>query len=351
MQTVIRKVYLSIMVFILCMITLVTVTFAWVGFLSTSSFDTFEVNIQSSNLKEYGIEISLDGKNFTTEIETIDIEKQILLNCGYTEEQLTTKINVDRYFKKLVLEQCTTKPNYDNNTLSDFTNFKGAVTNKLFKFDIYFSGYKVYETESISDFKIDVFLQGDVLEGTIGTYQLFNDFTYPSDFINPIGNVHANHKISKMTVDSSTACRVAFQKYEVVEKYKPELYTSDSEITDLIIYQGGQQYPNYDENGVYNFGGILDTNYNLALAEHNNYFNENLTVPAWALERASRELEIKPENSRIIDSSIPKEQVGIDQMMKVTVYFWFEGWDSDCYFAIDRKDVTLNLNFSSMREI
>lgn len=352
MQSAVKKMYISILVLVLVLFTGVATTYAWVGILTHSNFEEFEVNIKSSNLREYGLELSLDGVNFTTEIETIDIEKQILLNFGYTDAQLSTDEQVERLFSSFRMDQCTVKPNFENNTLSEFTTMKGSVTKRIFKFDLYISAFKVYETAITTDYKVDAFLHGDILQGTVGSYQLFNEFTYPSNFINNTGNVTPGTTISKMSVDSSYACRVAFQKYEVVEKYKPELYTEGSQINDLIIYQGGTQDPmHYPDNNVYSFGGILETPYNLAMAEHNYYSNTNVQVPDWAIERGKKELEVNPQNSQLVDSTNVDEQIGVDEMMKMTIYMWFEGWDSDCYFAIDRKPVTLNLNFSNYGEI
>ena len=34
-------------------------------------------------------------------------------------------------------------------------------------------------------------------------------------------------------------------------------------------------------------------------------------------------------------------------MIKLHFYFWFEGWDADCYEAIDEQMVTVNLSLST----
>ena len=36
--------------------------------------------------------------------------------------------------------------------------------------------------------------------------------------------------------------------------------------------------------------------------------------------------------------------------MKITVDFWFEGWDADCFEIINRSPVTLNLVFSTAKD-
>ncbi len=187
-----------------------------------------------------------------------------------------------------------------------------------------------------------------MLEGTKETKNLVNKYTYPSDFINHVPNgILANTQIkNNVTVDSSSACRVAIQKYNVVDRNYPEQYEQNSKINDLIIFQAGTAMPTYnDEEDVYSFGGIMKDEYNLALYDYNTkYSNQKKTIPIALFDRG--DIEYTP-NTQIIDSSKNEEKIGINQMMKMTIYFWFEGWDADCFEVIDRKPVTLNLNFST----
>lgn len=346
MQNAVKKMYISMLVLVFVMLTCVATTYAWVGILTNSKFEEFDLNVKSSNLNEYGIEISLDGINFTTEIDSISLKKQILLNYGYKEEQLTNDEHIEAYFARINLSQCTTQPNYTTNKLGSFRNFTNNATRGYFKFDVFISAYKVYETEIVTDYKLDAFLRGDILEGVVGKCQLTNEFFYPSDFVN--STIDANHVISAPKVNSVSASRLAIEKYEVVEKYKPELYDDSSECVDLIIYQGGTQNPYYSAaDDVYSFGGIIDDKYNLALFDYNNFNHQSLTVPDWALERGQKELEINEENSQIVDSSKIEEQIGINEMMKLSFYFWFEGWDSDCFRVINKNPVSINLDFST----
>jgi len=345
-QAAVKKVYMSILVSVLVLLTCVATTYAWVGIISNSTFEEFALNVNVSNLKEYGIEISLDGINFGTEINSVDLKKQILLNYGYSEEQLSSEETIDYAFSRFSLEACTNNPDFVNHKMSNFTTLDGGSTRKYFKFDIYVSAYKVYETGSVTDFKLDTFLRGDILSGTVSAYTLFNEFTYPSNVISD--TIRPNQVISSTKVNSESATRLAIEKYEVVEKYKPESYTESSRATDLIIYQGGTQNPSYDDTtGIYSFGGVLDNDTNVALYDYNLFYQENYTVPSWAIERGEKELEINEGNSQIIDSDLESEQVGINDMMKLTFYFWFEGWDSDCFSVVNQKPVSINLNFST----
>lgn len=351
MQTIIRKVYLSIMVSILCMITLVTSTFAWIGFLNFSNFEKFEINLNGSELEEYGIEISLTGEDgtFGSSVNAIDLRKAILKNWGYTEEFLDSKSNDDilELFRDLNMAQCSVIPN-DDKSFPDFVDMSNQITKCYFKFDIYISAFQAFDTGDDAEYYLDAYLRGDLLEGTKDTRSLVNKFTYPSDFINSASNaIPAGAVIHKnITVDSSSACRVAIQKYNVVDKYCPQQYDENSVIQEYIIYQGGSSMPTYDPvTGVYSFGGIMEDKYNLALYDYNTKYPQIAkTIPTELFTRG--DMEYTP-NVKIIDSSKPEEKIGINQMMKMTIYFWFEGWDADCFEVIDRNPVTLNLNFST----
>ena len=65
--------------------------------------------------------------------------KQILLNYGYSEEQLSSEETIDYAFSRFSLEACTNNPDFVNHKMSNFTTLDGGSTRKYFKFDIYVS--------------------------------------------------------------------------------------------------------------------------------------------------------------------------------------------------------------------
>lgn len=349
MQKFIRKIYLSVMVSILCIITLVTATFAWIGFLDFSIFEKFEINLNSSELEEYGIEISLTGKDgtFGSSVDELELKKQILVNMGHSVLQLDSKEKVDKEFSKVSLAQCTVIPNEDK-SFPEFVDVNNIITKKYFKFDIYISVSRTFESEDDSEYLMDAYLKGQLFEGTTETRNLVNEYVYPSQFINNVSNgIQASTKIkNNVTVDSSSACRLAIQKYNVVDKYQPDIYDTDSVINDLIIYQGGTDMPTYDsKTGIYSFGGVMADDYNLALYDYNTkHTDKTKKVPKKLFSRG--DIEYQP-NFQIVNSSKTEEKIGVNQMMKLSIYFWFEGWDADCFDVIDSKPVSINLNFST----
>ena len=59
----------------------------------------------------------------------------------------------------------------------------------------------------------------------------------------------------------------------------------------------------------------------------------------------------KESVEHLIDSTNPDEQIGVNQMMKITCYFWFEGWDSDCFPVLNASPVFINLGFSMVNDV
>ena len=104
-----KKLYISVLTSILVLLTTVATTFAWVGVFANSTFESFDIDIRASKLDEYSLEISSDGVNFSDSISFDSLKKQILMNWGYTEEQLYSddKINLYYYINAIVSNYLT----------------------------------------------------------------------------------------------------------------------------------------------------------------------------------------------------------------------------------------------------
>lgn len=353
MQKITRKLLLSVSILILLIGTVAATTYAWVGFYKYGIFEQFEINVEASNTNDYGIEISLTGEKntFGPSIEGIDLKKSILINLGYKESQLNSEAEIIRLFNRINLEQCSVEP--QNNELKDFYDRENKITNKYFKFDLYISAYKTDGSTDDSDFNLDVYLSDGILTGFKDKSRLTNNVSYPSDYIYPLlpGETINNAKPGKefsdlVATNSSYATRLALQKYEVVEKFDTITETNAS---DLIIYHVGSEEPIYEqESDCYSFGGILPTQKNFAHMAYNSTLNSwhRYDVPEWAINRGDVLYKDNGIANHVINSNVESEKVGISNMMKITIYFWFEGWDSDCFAAIDSNPVTINLNFS-----
>ena len=367
-----KKLYISVLTSILVLLTTVATTFAWVGVFANSTFEQFEFSIKPSKYdanKEYNIEISLNGIDFFSEISFDSIKPIILKNWGYENVDSMSKDTVNLLFQNLNQDQCTTIPVMEGNKIKKLGNFidiEGNSTSKMFKFDIYLSAYKIYDQGSSSNFSMDVFLHSGLLTGQKKSYVLKNPFTYQNTFVNPYDTlglsfpnyrtIQANEKIFSAKVDSASAARVAFEKYPVVSKGHPELYTSSVEPVSSLIFQDSYEYPvqNLEDNS-YSFGAIVPDDYNLAVGYYNSteyayykYKIKSVSLPDEILTTRSvlgtaPDIRLTKETNQLIDATNPDEQIGIDTMMKMTVYFWFEGWDADCFPVINYSPVSINI--------
>ena len=380
-----KKLYISVLTSILVLLTTVATTFAWVGVFANSTFETFNIDLKASHLDEYGIEISLTGEEgtFSDSISGTAVKYAILKNWGYSDYILSQN-NIDDLFNSLNMEQCTTIPNLSNNklkSLGTFKNIEGNDTNAYFKFDVYVSAVRFYDKGTSSDYKLDVFLNEGLITGHPKSRLLTNPFIYPDTFSNPlaamplptnISPIGASTYISNATVDSKSVCRVAFEKYEVVAKGHPEQYTNASEPLSTIIYTGDSyEYPtkNTDSN-VYEFGGILSDDLNLAVGYYNStewwYSRAGIktisvldtTADIYGgdvynirgVGQSNPDILFSSKTNHLLDSQNNFEKVGIDDMMKITVSFWIEGWDADCFNAIGNSPVTLAISMSITNE-
>lgn len=375
MHKIAKKVYISMLTVVLVCITMFATTYAWVGMLSNSTFDEFNIDFSVTKLSAYDVELSLTGEqgSFGSTVNQKELKKVLLTNMGYSG---FTDQTVDAFFKTILLDQVTVKrkdnPNYtygsteskylsefeeftdSNGNVGNFIDMDGNVSKKLFTFDLYVSVAKAVSIDSSeqsgneqTDYALDIYLEGDLFSSKTNQKAMINEFSYPSEFVNTaIGGIKGGTMISgNVRVKPEYACRISIQKYETVEKYHPEKYDGNNDIKSLLIYEGGSHMPVYynDEEG-YSFGGILEDNYNLALCDYNK-INKDYPkkVPQWALERGDIEYNYNDLN-QIIDKS---DKVSTNSMVKLKVCFWFEGWDSDCFSVIDRNPVDLKFMFTT----
>ena len=375
-----KKLYISILTSILVLLTTVATTFAWVGVFANSTFENFGFDIKASSLDEYSIEISTDGVNFYNELSFSSVQRQILTNFGYANIDELSDVKVNALYQKLNLDQCTTVPTVESGKIVSLGTFKDMFdvpTSKYIKFDLYLSAKKNYDSGSHSDYSMDVYLGKGMLRGHKKSYTLFNHFTYPDNYINPYVELINNNSISlpngihpilagtvikNARVDSSSAARVAFEKYPVVTKGHPELYTDSTLPKSALIYQDTYEYPVYSDEGYQSFGAILPDEENLATSYYNSteyiYYTaeeKKISLPddlktTRSVNGETPDLVLNSKTNQIIDSNNLNEKIGVDSMMKVSVYFWFEGWDADCFPAINHSIVNININFMMRNE-
>ena len=68
-------------------------------------------------------------------------------------------------------------------------------------------------------------------------------------------------------------------------------------------------------------------------------------VPEWQVNRGDVTFKDSGDIGQICNKDTDGLTVG--KMMKFRIYFWFEGWDSDCFEVIENRNVNVNLSFSN----
>ena len=374
-----NKFTMSILMVGLSLLTMVATTYAWVGLLSNSTLDQFNINVKQATEDDadYGIEMSLTGEegSFSDMVDMIELKKQILLNTQmYDEEALNSENKINEAFRRHRMVQCTAHLNQlDNHYIQRFADMGDVTTKNYFKFDIYISIFKIgNETDYEATLALDLYLRDFVLSSEITSFTPMKEIEFPNS--NPtgqtyLGNPNVTNSLplgtiigeNKLYMDPSSACRLSVQRHNVVDKYDVNYYNQYKDnVEDIHIYQNGTPYKNpvtnkyeYDkcyptynsETGVYDFGGILPDNYNYAQIYHNELMQSPIgTVSNEMLNRGDLIFADDGEINHIISTD---DGVTTRKMVKFTFCFWFEGWDSDCYMAVDNKTVNVNLEFST----
>ena len=203
----------------------------------------------------------------------------------------------------------------------------------------------------------------NTLTGTITTQRLtnYNPYKEMPSIPTEYRTLQSLPDSESFKIDSANATRFALSIFEPIDINKD--YVGSESPLKTIIYQGGTQNP-YIYDDVFSLGGNLPEDYNTALREllivrpnyktdfagGSNYFDD-LTN---AINRGKTDLELIEENSKLWTKAqnIDNEPYlgvhnGVQTKQKITVYFWFEGWDADCVVGINEKPVTMNLTFTA----
>jgi len=395
-SVVFRKMYMSILAAMLVLITTVATTFAWVGMLSTATLGGFTMNLKIEDFDSpYFLTISsYDGTSrtdFGSSTAQLDIQKQILdnMDIDYSMIDSTSTSEMNKYFNLAArLTPVTTDKNLSEFYAMTYLNQKSTKlyeSKSYYKFDVYLS---VDEVEGITDstrINAPVFLENikDCITGTLSSGTLIGGNQFAGSSYNP-STIYDPSSIlptfnSSLTIDSASAARIAFQIYDPIAL--KDNYSASDTPSKTVIYQGGTKVPSY-ENGVYSFGGILPEEYNLAIKELNAIYDlkddKRLTLKnaklasnnseyLGAYYRTHNNLDVYNDTDlELIDDLEHKtlwakptvsginylgvQKIGdevIQTKMKITVYFWFEGFDADCFQFIDHKNVDINLTFAT----
>lgn len=385
MRNITKKMMISILTTVIILITMVATTYAWVGIFTYSSTGDFNLNLKVEDLdQDYFLTISNTGEinTFSDSTSDIEIKRQILMNrqikSDYIDLETADEETIEYLFEhNNVLEPVTT--NIINNSLDSFKTvnisntwkFEMIESNAYYKMDVYLSVDTKEGIQETTEVNSDVYISDieSTLSGLIGNFKFFNGnpfYELPSNSMSDV--LISIPKYDYFNVNSANATRFALSIYNPIPIENS--YNNSDLPVKTIIYQGGKQTPSYDsETDTFDLGGNLPEDYNSALQEildirinynkhpnpkFNEYYRDCLNI---AVERGRNDLELCKENSLVWDSpdSIENESYlgiykGIQTKMKITIYFWFEGWDADCLEGITQLPVNFDLKFTAFKE-
>ena len=367
-----KRVYISMLMLFLSVIAVGFTTYAWVGIVSSSTFDNFTINLKPNETddSEYGIQLSLTGKpgSFSDSIDPTSLRRQLLINCGIDASQYSDEA-VNIQFNRLNLDQCTvTRRESAPNAFNQFytvDNGYAKVTNKYFYFDLYIALYRKDGEIEPSDNYLDIYLRQ--VENENGRMEIMDSDSYSTVVLNKIKYPSSNPTnknilevgsnglplgytvTGNVKVKTSTSCRLAIQKIspsaigDVTYKY--------DDIKKLTVYRTGSETPMYDSaKDTYDFGAVLEKEYNFAYMYHKSLYNSTFDyLEGYAnfndvLNRGDILYEDDGEVNHIVDAS---DKCTTEKMARFRFYFWFEGWDSNCFDVINARNVSINLAFST----
>ena len=260
---------MSILMVGLSLLTMVATTYAWVGLLSNSTLDQFNINVKQATEDDadYGIEMSLTGEEgtFSDSIDLIELKKQILMNTGmYNLSNLDTENKVNEAFRRHRMVQCSAHlSSYDHNYFERFTDMNNMTTKNYFMFDLYISLYRKDGVEDLGDQNLSIYLRQvendegrlEIIDSDVYSTNIINKLVYPS--FNPSGRNILGNGIDfgqtiygKVSVKTSTAARIAFQKFD--PQPIGQTAWSYGNLRDLKVFRTGTEFPSYNSTtGVY----------------------------------------------------------------------------------------------------
>lgn len=369
MRRVSKKMFISILTSVIVFVTMVATTFAWVGIFTYANTDLFQLNLKVEDYKtNYYLTISDSGKkgSFSDSVPIINLEKQIVnkrFNDRYANESDQV---IHKIFNSSPISNVSTFLDSTSNDLTDFYRLNtGArykpefeATNSYIDFDIYLSvDTREGITSDTTGIKANVVI--DNIENCLDGVKMYYRFLNRNPFSElPSGSEYSIlktiHDTKTFNINTKNSARFSLSLYEPIPI--DQEYTDES-VIKTIIFQGGNQKPEYDStNDVYDLGGILESDYNTAskelLAVRPNYAFENQYFDKLNDVINNRnDLELIEDNRLIWDKDQYTNYLGcmdgVQTKMKINVRLWFEGWDSDCISAIEEKSIILNLAFTA----
>jgi len=310
-----RKIFLGILSVAFSLVTLTTTTFAWLTFTTRTTVDYLDFSVALGN----ELEISLDGKTFTTDIDSSSIKEAI--------------------GSQLFLKDVTTMNGYE--FVLGVINPVPAIPNRHYvSLTVYFRSKRADHAVFFVD-NNGIGLHYGEVHSDLGTFFVSQgiDWKSSAEFIyDELGTVIEPGTIKRL--HASDALRISFVETPVEEEVLGLLDERNQEELVRFIYDPS-------ENEARGFGKPYGA---LGYWNAKHYFNK-LTPPTEIPETLTSLTQIQGNvpldyNSKVV--ALQKGAIVDDEQYyygKAIINIWLEGWDADCFNAILQDKIKIQLRF------
>ncbi len=342
-----RKLILSISACAMTLVTLTSTTYAWFARNNDAWTDEFNLEIEQHD----GLVISIDGVNYVNSIDNQNIFKAIAakrLNKSINE---VNEEDISQA-KKTILAPVSTSNLLDFTTVNLNSNIEDgyyipqkAAIDSYISFDLYFKidqskldNKKDYYLTFVDQLSVDALDDSKTnvqsyIRGTDNTIKLHNELivpSYKSDELHPDGVYHSNDIITVSTRDSIRIGVLGSNTYI----YEPYIglgsYALDGDLSSF----------NLNENEL----SLYDPNQNAMFTYFNNTHVEKLKALD-DIESFNTYINTKKDFNGLDNLGVFKKTETSYEPVKITVFIWLEGYDSDFIRGVDNPTISCYLNF------
>ena len=332
MNSIRRKLILSIFSVVVVFACAVTTTYAWFARNKEAWIDEFELEFQEYD----GVYISVDGVNFTSNIDKKTLTKAIVAkknNVSVTDPLLTPEF-VQSEAKKIKFADITTNNLVDYKTVdinkqtNGYYDLKDASKYSYVSFDLYFkvehfSNYEPNEKFNLR-FVNDKYIEENGEAVVTKSYIKSNDVKTRAIHEFDTSSKHYE-KNEEITLNPADAMRLGVKTDEILEVYEPNAGKSS------YALEGGE--------------GIYDPLNNMALQYGNSYAKYQVKpLSKTADDKFDYEKTHKDFNDDVVLGVFTPTN-GEYNIIKVEFSLWLEGFDGDYIAGSNYSNIHTYLSF------
>ena len=349
-KVLVRKLILGITALSLTLVCLVSTTFAWFAKNQNAWINDFNIDLTGVE----GLQISLDGENWSQDILSSELKKELVKNRTDNRKFDDLKFGCT----SIIQENGSIKKNANNQVLFGYDEiYKDDTTNEYkhrtvdasanedkgyIKFDLYVRSVASYEDKLSYDL---VMTDNTAIKSELTPVRLSNKLNsrvwdtdhYTNDYKDYVSGETIN-------VDISNAVRLGI--YNIDEDAQGKL----TQYKDFNIYEMTNEYDLGSAAIEGSTEAIHNKDHNAMFTYYNNYF----TKYPFAQAATAGEAFNTKDRDTLLNTKFGRFEYSADKTeynkVKLEVYIWLEGWDADYFVGIpENTSINVTLEFGLVR--